>query len=69
MINEEFFSTKRVLNSCMASFHVLGCFVVMNVTYVVQFALSLVVVITIFRFVLNVKIVLKGGFHFQISCV
>ena len=69
MINENILSTNRVCNTCVAVFHALGCFEVMNVTYEIQFALSLVVIITFFRFVLNVKIVFKGGFHFKLSHV
>ena len=41
----------------------------MNVTYETQFALSLVVAVTLFRFVLNVKVVFKGGFHVKLSHV
>ena len=69
VINEERLSTKRVCISCVAIFHAQGWFEVMNVTYEIQFALSLVVIITLFRFVLNVKIVLKGGFHVKLSHV
>ena len=50
----------------MAIFHALGCFVVMNVTCEVEFGPNLIVIITLFRFVLNVKIIFKGGLHFQI---
>ena len=41
----------------------------MIVTYEMQFALSLVVVVTLFRFILNVKVVFKGGFHVKLSHV
>ena len=42
----------------------------MIVTYETQFALSLLVeVVTLFRFVLNVKVVFKGGFHVKLSHV
>ena len=67
MINEKKISTKRVFNSCVVVFHALGCFEVMNLTCEIQFALSLVVIITFFRFVLNVKIVFKCGFHVKLS--
>ena len=69
MINEKCLSTKRVCNSCVDVFHALGCFEVMDVTYEIQFSFGLVVIITFFRFVLNVKIVFKGGFHFKLSHV
>ena len=68
-MNEKCLGIRRVCNSCVDVFHALGCFEVMNVTCEIQFAHSLVVIITLFRFVLNVKIVFKGGFHFKLSCV
>ena len=41
----------------------------MIVIYETQFVLILVVVVTLFRFVLNVKVVFKGGFHVKLSHV